>query len=176
MLFFLLLQSSNDKSNVHLQKGEMSEKQIPDFPDVWNYLTLNMNIMKSLFAHLLTKTAHPQYSISWQMTSKCNFYPQKNLVIIVTCSFTFQVCLRVLLVFLLKKHIRIYLLVWIIFAISFIISLLYSAWAISEDTMIYSLQCWPVSAPLSYQICPSTIQTWLCHHWWLENNIHTHTP
>lgn len=103
MLFFLLLQSSNDKSNVHLKKGEMSEKQIPDFPDVWNYLTLNMHIMKSLFAHLLTKTAHPQYSISWQMTSKCNFYPKKNLAIIVICSLTFQVCLKVLLVFLLKK-------------------------------------------------------------------------
>lgn len=81
----------------------MSEKQIPDFPDVWNYLTLNMHVMNSLFAHLLTKTAHPQYSISWQMTSKCNFYPKKNLVIIVICFLTFQVCLKVLLVFLLKK-------------------------------------------------------------------------
>lgn len=156
----------------------MSEKQIPDFPDVWNYLTLNMHVMNSLFAHLLTKTAHPQYSISWQMTSKCNFYPKKNLVIIVICFLTFQVCLKVLLVFLLKKkkHIRICLLVSITLAISFVISLLYSAWAVSEDTMIYSLQCWPVSAPLGYQICLSTMHTWLCLHWWLENNIHTHTP
>lgn len=176
MLFFLLLQSSNDKSNVHLKKGEMSEKQIPNFPDVWNYLTLNMHIMKSLFAHLLTKTAHPQYSISWQMTSKCNFYPKKNLAIIVICSLTFQVCLKVLLVFLLKKkkkNIRIYLLVSITLAISLCHFLVIFCLCSFRG---HSLQCWPVSAPLSYQICLSTIQTWLCHHWWLENNIHTHTP
>lgn len=173
MLFFLLLQSSNDKSNVHLKKGEMLEKQIPDFPDVWNYLTLNVHIMNSLIAHLLTKTAHPQYSISWQMTSKCNFYPKKNLAIIVICSLTFQVRLKVLLVFLLKKthqdlppclnhscHLSCHFLV--IFCLCYFRG--------------HSLQCWPVSAPLSYQICLSTIQTQLCHHWWLENNIHTHTP
>lgn len=137
MLFFLLLQSSNDKSNVHLKKGEMSEKQIPDFPDVWNYLTLNMHIMKSLFAHLLTKTAHPQYSISWQMTSKCNFYPKKNLAIIVICSLTFQVCLKVLLVFLLKKKKTSgsTSLSQSLLPSLFVISLLYSACALSEDTV-----------------------------------------
>lgn len=120
----------------------MSEKQIPDFPAAWNYLTLNMHIMNSLFL-LTSRPKLPILSIlyldKWHQTFTPNRTSSSLLYILLLSNYFSKPCFSSP-----KNHVRIYFFLSIITAISLCHCLItFCLGYVREHLMVYNLQFGP---------------------------------